>query len=219
MTNKTTPHINVHDALELDGQPNTIIEYYKKWSETYDKDVTENYFAIAYICELMHQQLGKTNELAHRKTKKMNIVDVGCGTGLLGKPLQELGYRIIDGVDLSAEMIEKAKQTACYRHLYDGIDIHQPPPKQLLGMYDVAICLGVFTPGHVKPTALYHLAALTGRGGLIITSTRVPYYNSTDYQQVSDNMEAEGIVKLKLLQKNAPYRDDGDAHYWVYEVL
>ncbi len=51
-----------------------------------------------------------------------------------------------------------------------------------------------------------------------MVSTRVPYYDSTDFQKISDQIEGLGIATLKQQYMNAPYRDDGDAHYWVYEV-
>ena len=103
--------------------------------------------------------------------------------------------------------------------LLAGVDIHQTLPEELQSVYDVAVCVGVFTPGHVLPEALYQLIDMTRPGGLTIVSTRVPYYEMTDFQQVSDRIEAEGIAVLKKFYRNAPYRDDGDAHYWIYERL
>ena len=217
MQDKTPPHINIHDALLLDGQPDTILQYYKKWSETYDADVIDNYFGIALICELMHQHLNDGGVQPDLAT--LQLVDVGCGTGLLGKPLHSLGYRILDGIDLSAEMIDKARQTGYYRNLHAGVNINNTLPEHLRGVYDAALCIGVFTPGHVLPDSLYQLAALTKPGGLIVASTRIPYYDTTNFQTISDQIQADGIARLIKQYKNAPYRDDGDAHYWVYEVL
>ena len=146
-------------------------------------------------------------------------MDVGCGTGLLGKPLHAMGYRYIDGVDLSAEVLAKAEASGFFRRLFEGVDIHQSLPEELQSAYDVAVCLGVFTPGHVLPKALYQLIDMTRPGGLTVVSTRVPYYDTTDFQQVSDLIEADGVAVLRKSYMNAPYRDDGDAHYWVYERL
>jgi len=216
MQDKTTPHINIHDALQLDGQPETILEYYKKWSETYDADVIDNYFGIDLICKLLHQHLSESSP--QLKAAEALIVDVGCGTGLNGKPLHDLGYRQLDGVDLSQEMIEKARQTGFYRTLYAGVNLHDPLPAHLHQAYDAALCIGVFTPGHVKPEALNQMIAMVRPGGIVITSTRIPYYDTTDFQQVSDNAIANKTATLIKQYKDAPYRDDGDAHYWVYSV-
>jgi predicted TPR repeat methyltransferase len=37
------------------------------------------------------------------------ILDFGCGTGLSGLALQNAGFTNIDGLDISAPMLEKAK--------------------------------------------------------------------------------------------------------------
>lgn len=212
---KKTPHVNIHDALQLDGDPDVILDYYAKWSKTYDKDVVENYYGIDYICRILDEHLQKLSFEA----KSVKIADVGCGTGLLGKPLASLGYMQLDGIDLSPEMTEKAKQTGFYQHLFSGINLNQVLPEELRGQYDATICIGTFTPGHVEPEALIQMVELTRAGGLVVLSTRIPYYDTTDYQQVSDRLVQERRVKLAQQYMNAPYRDDGDAHYWVYKVL
>ncbi len=219
MTNDTTPHINIHDALLLDSDPESIVRYYQSWAATYDSDVTANYFGVQLIADLVQQHVQSSSTLSDIAASALTIMDVGCGTGLLGKPLHAMGYRHIDGVDLSAEMLAKAGESGFFRRLFEGVDIHQPLPAELAGAYDVAVCLGVFTPGHVLPEALYQLVGMTRPGGLTVISTRVPYYDTTDYQQVSDRIEAEGVAVLRKRYMNAPYRDDGDAHYWVYERL
>lgn len=219
MQDKNTPHVNVHDALQLDGKPETLANYYRKWSETYDKDVTDNYYGLEFICNLMHKYLIEINTCAEFRPEAVHIIDVGCGTGLLGKPLHNLGYRVLDGIDLSTDMIEKAGATNYYRNLYPGINLNESLPKKHENQYDVSLSVGVFTLGHVQPESLYQLAALTKPGGLVITSTRIPYYDSTNYKAVNDQLNTDGIANLVTQVMNAPYRDDGNAHYWVYEVL
>ena len=46
------------------------------------------------------------------------ILDVPCGTGLTGLQLHSVGFKNIDGVDLSDDMIKQAKQKGIYRHLF-----------------------------------------------------------------------------------------------------
>lgn len=45
-----------------------------------------------------------------------SALDLGCGTGLLG-PLLAPHCGVIDGVDLSSQMLLKARALGCYRHL------------------------------------------------------------------------------------------------------
>ena len=57
MKNENNRHINVGHALALNSDPDSIISYYAKWSETYDVDVLEGYVGIALISDLMHQAM------------------------------------------------------------------------------------------------------------------------------------------------------------------
>jgi predicted TPR repeat methyltransferase len=41
-------------------------------------------------------------------------LDLGCGTGLVGKALWEAGFRNITGVDISESMMERARQSNYY---------------------------------------------------------------------------------------------------------
>lgn len=50
---------------------------------------------------------------------KLDIVDLGCGTGLGGAAFHSLARRL-DGIDLSARMIEQARQRAIYDELTVG---------------------------------------------------------------------------------------------------
>ncbi len=100
-----------------------------------------------------------------------------------------------------------------------NIDINAPLKPEWIGAYDCTVSIGVFTPGHVPPAALTQLQKMTRPGGLIIVSTRIEYYESEHYQQFSDELEAQGKIKLLHLLKNATYTHDENAHYWVYVCL
>jgi predicted TPR repeat methyltransferase len=45
------------------------------------------------------------------------LIDLGCGTGLAGEALSSLGFRNIDGVDFSTEMLAVAQTRNCYSKL------------------------------------------------------------------------------------------------------
>jgi len=55
--------------------------------------------------------LGGTNRLA--------VLDLGCGTGLMGEAVKDWARRL-DGVDLSPQMIEKARARGVYNELHVG---------------------------------------------------------------------------------------------------
>ncbi|MGB1310572.1 MAG: class I SAM-dependent DNA methyltransferase [Leucothrix sp.] len=220
MQNDKTRHVNIGHALALNSDPESIIPYYAKWSETYDEDVIEGYVGIALISDLLHQHVQSAKcQLTNKDPSVVNIADVGCGTGLGGKSLAELGYTHIDGLDLSPEMIEKARASGWYTGLHHGVNINEPLPVTFQNSYDATVCLGTFTPGHVLPEALCQLVQMTRPHGIVVVSTRPEYYDTTAFQSVSDNLESDSLARLIHCYKDAPYRNDGHAHYWVYEVL
>ena len=50
--------------------------------------------------------------------RPLNVLDLGCGTGLCAEKLKKtLGWCLIDGVDLSAKMLEQAADKKLYHHL------------------------------------------------------------------------------------------------------
>jgi predicted TPR repeat methyltransferase len=43
------------------------------------------------------------------------VLDVGCGTGLAGEALAALGFAVVDGLDISPEMMAVAMARGAYR--------------------------------------------------------------------------------------------------------
>jgi predicted TPR repeat methyltransferase len=61
------------------------------------------------VCGALQQAIG-------RRKRPLHILDAGCGTGLAAPLLRPLA-RVLDGVDLSAQMLERARRTSLYDHL------------------------------------------------------------------------------------------------------
>jgi len=57
--------------------------------------------------------------------------------------------KAIDGIDLSAAMLEVARKTGVYRDLAQA-DMNRPI-NQADSTYDTVLCVGTFTLGHVRP--------------------------------------------------------------------
>jgi predicted TPR repeat methyltransferase len=77
-------------------------------------------------------------------TNDARILDLGCGTGLVGEELKKHGYKTIDGVDLTPELLESAKAKGIYGLLQQG-SMGSPECKDLgigANQYDATICVG-----------------------------------------------------------------------------
>lgn len=77
----------------------------------------------------------------------MTILNAGCGTGLVEKELAGMGYSNFDALDYSKEIYREAKQKKIYsRHIQ--ADLSQP--LDIEKKYDVVVCTGTLSYGHVK---------------------------------------------------------------------
>lgn len=218
MTEKGKPLPAVEEALNLDSDAESIKAYYAAWAESYDQDLEGYYTAPRMMVGLLREYLETRPPELPAERGDLLIMDAGCGTGLVGELLYKSGFRQIDGTDISSEMVDKARELGVYRELHGDIDINEPSRPEWIGAYHAVLCCGVFTLGHVPPTALHRLLEMAGAGGIVITSTRTAYYDSTDYQRVSDDLLSSGHVELIKELWNAPYTEDSNAHYWIYKV-
>lgn len=70
----------------------------------------------------------------------LDVMDIGCGTGLAGEVFRWLARRL-DGLDLSSAMLEKAESRHIYDRLEQGEIVEQLP--QLARIYDLVIAADV----------------------------------------------------------------------------
>lgn len=90
------------DAAELES-------YYDQWSASYDLDMPGmGYEAPARIAETVQ---------AYGIGRDEPILDAGCGTGLSGQALADVGFRRITGTDISGASLALAQSKGCYEAL------------------------------------------------------------------------------------------------------
>ncbi len=95
-------------------------------------------------------------------------LDLGCGTGLMGERLKPLCDRL-DGIDLSAGMLDKARRKRLYDTLMEGDILAAPRPEN--GDYDLVTAADVLTYlGDLRPV-FAHAATLQESGGMLAFST------------------------------------------------
>jgi predicted TPR repeat methyltransferase len=70
----------------------------------------ERYFAHQLVADALKQ---------HAPSSRADILDIGCGTGLVGALVRGMAARL-DGVDLSPAMLEKARAKKLYDRLDEG---------------------------------------------------------------------------------------------------
>src|SRR5205823_1798095 len=91
--------------------PSTMVALFDGYAEKFDEHLTGQ---LRYRCpELLHEAVARLNPGAG-----LNVLDLGCGTGLCGPLFRPLAATLT-GVDLSPGMIDKARR----RGVYDRLDL------------------------------------------------------------------------------------------------
>jgi len=85
--------------------PAQLLKIYAVRSRFWDQDTS--YFAHGLVADALR---------AHAPDGGLDILDIGCGTGLVGAAVHASARRL-DGVDLSPAMLEKAKARGIYDRL------------------------------------------------------------------------------------------------------
>jgi ubiquinone/menaquinone biosynthesis C-methylase UbiE len=135
-----------------------LLKYYQDWTDNnqYNKDMVDwNYIAPKETVSILKKYVFNKNS---------KILDAGCGTGLVGIELKKYGYSNIEGVDFSQNMLDLVPQSI-YKKI-EKINLNKAL-KFKDNIYDVIMCVGAFTYGHVKPQALDELIRITKNNGFI----------------------------------------------------
>ena len=164
---------------------------YDEWSQDYDSDLLDE---LGYISPDVAAE-ALAGELEQRD---IEIIDYGCGTGLVGEALSRQGFIIIDGLDISEGMLAQAAGKQVYRHLSQG-DL---TAKTLLedASYDAALCIGSMGAGHVGAEHVPELLRAIKPGGLFIIIINSQYYQSEGFDEAVEQMQQDGLWHIRKLE-------------------
>ncbi len=189
-----------------------LAERYDDWAESYDKELEEDYGW--QIPQLMAEELSGFTPVNAR------ILDAGAGTGLVGQFLGSLGYGNLVAMDLSSEMLNKAREKDVYQ------EFHQMDMGETLDFpddsFDAVVCAGVLTFSHAPAKSLYEMVRVTKPGGHILYSLRTDAYESMGFEGITGELESRQkwkLVEKKGHQSFAQKEQDVVHDIWVYEVL
>lgn len=170
-------------ARARSARPEDAAALYRDWAAHYDADLVEvlGITGSSRIAELLAE---------HLADRAASVVDLGCGTGLVGTRLRELGFLTVDGVDISPEMLAVATAKGCYRRTVVGdlADVAALPR----GPYSASVSAGTFTTGHVGPGVVPGLLALHSPSAWLAWVIAAPVWDS--FREVLD---ANGVDTVR----------------------
>ncbi len=139
-----------------------VREGYKAWANTYEQSVQD---------EMDLKLLSKIKTI--NWTKINRALDFACGTGRIGVWLKEQGVTKIDGVDITAEMLSKAKEKNIYNLLLNRDALNTQLQDEL---YDLTI--QVLADEHFADISPLYLEAsrITRNNGYFIIVGYHPFF-------------------------------------------
>ena len=182
-----------------------LLKYYQNWTKKnkYNQDMVDlNYVAPKEAVSILKK---------YAFNKNCKILDAGCGTGLVGIELKKYGYSNIEGVDFSQSMLDLVPR-GTYKKI-EKIDLNKPL-KFKDNMYDVLMCVGTFTYGHVKPKALDELIRITKNRGLICFTINEGIYEEYGFDKKIKELSDSKIWKVKEFFKS-DYITTKDVDAWL----
>lgn len=190
-----------HDLDPQADQTQQLLKVYADWASDYDHD---NDHAL----ETVSQPNTVAMLTRHCEARELAVLDYGCGTGLVGLHLQKAGFPIFDGADISPEMLEIAKKRGYGRLFLLGGDESLPSES-----YDVVLCVGVFTHGHLGTEGMNELLRLTRRGGLICFTVNEGVWQTGGFQDAIATLQVEDQWVV-LEQRLDHYMRKEGVHGW-----
>jgi len=185
--------------------PEELLKYYQDWTENnkYNKDMVDlNYVAPQETVSVLKK---------YAFNKNFKILDAGCGTGLVGIELKKYGYSNIEGVDFSQNMLDLVPQNI-YKKI-EKADLNKPL-KFEASIYDIVMCVGTFTYGHVKPQALDELIRITKHRGLICFTINEGIYEEYGFDNKIKELSDNKLWKVKEFFKS-DYITTKDVDAWL----
>lgn len=160
-----------------------VKSYYDEMADSYDDRLAAwHYRAPEDACDLLTPHLA-----AHAR-----VLDVGCGTGLLGHALMRRRAFRVDGIDISDASLRHAEARGCYARLIRH-DLQALPLPVQNDTYDAAAAVGVMSYIADASALMRDLCRAVRSGGLITFTQRTDFWQERDFAGMIAQLEGEGV--------------------------
>lgn len=182
-------------------------QLYADWAPSYDRTITRfGAYRSPWALAALVVEAGLAPDAP--------ILDVACGTGLLGQALAARGFTGLTGLDLSAAMLDQAAAKGCYRALVQADILTEGAP---LGRFAAVTCAGALTLGHLGASALEPMAQRLAPGGLLAVDIEAGTFDEGGFAGELDRLQAQGLLAA-ITRRAAHFYDPAPGeppHGWL----
>src|SRR3954454_9118827 len=164
------------------SDPHEVAGRYDEWAKSYDDDLESwSYQGPSVVADAV----------VSRQPDAGVVLDVGCGTGLVGRTLRARGFagRLL-GLDISDSSIEVARQSGAYDTV-EHADLQQPLPFEDDAV-DALVCVGVMTYLPEVEAVWRGVAGVVRPGGLVVVTQREDICPERNCQALVDRLRDQG---------------------------
>lgn len=184
----------------LDASPNDprdVAERYDAWAQSYDDDLASwSYRAPAAVADIVAAR------------QPASVLDVGCGTGLVGRELRARGFDgRLTGLDLSEASLAVARDSGVYDEVARA-DLQQSLPVAS-DSAGAVVCVGVMTYLPEVEAVWRELARVSRPGGVVVVTQREDLWAERDCQGVVDRLTDDGTWTALDVTGPAAYLPEG----------
>lgn len=176
-----------------------VADRYDRWAKGYDDDLASwSYQAPAVVAQT----------IVSRQREAGSVLDVGCGTGLVGQALRARGFEgQIMGLDISQASLEIARHCGAY----DSVEDADLQLRLRFGddSVDALACVGVMTYLPEVETVWREFARVARPGGLVVATQRADLWHTRACRAVVDLLQSEGVWTPLEITGPAPYLPEG----------
>lgn len=172
------PSLESAYALET---PEDSVALYRDWASSYDTGFAaeRGYVYAREVARIFCREAGPHDT---------PVLDIGAGTGLVAEHLDGT----VDGIDISAEMLEVAGSKGLYRNRIVA-DLTGPLPLGAAS-YGGLVSAGTFTHGHVGPGCLPELLRIARPGALFCIGINEEVFDSAGFGSAFAAHVATGAI-------------------------
>lgn len=182
------------------------LRHYDEWAESYESDLVDD---LDYVAHRDASDIF-AGLIENRSSR---VLDVACGTGLVGEYLAGLGYDYIDGADFSGGMLTRAAARKVYRNLWQHDFTRPKKPDQA---YDALICVGLFSFALPEIRHLHHVVeCVTAGGSCVITVNGAAWRQLELEPEVHAAADRHGFVIEQIIEAGYIRGQDIDARVLV----
>lgn len=212
VSRKSSTELALEKAYATKG-PEANRELYADWAETYESEfvVDSRYVYPQQVAEVFCGGFAQLDQ---------PVLDVGCGTGLVGAQLAEAGVAFIDGIDLSPEMLAEAKAKThggrpLYRQLFEA-DLTDST-ELVDHAYAGIVSAGAFTHGIFGPETISELLRVARPGARFALGINSAHFDEAGFGDWLEERQSEGLITGLRFDLRPIYEeaDEADPDQWT----